>query len=101
MKAAVKFCGGCNPSYDRVEAANKLRRLLGERVEFVAPDNPAVDGIIVITGCPTACADVCAFCDKPMLFITSPESRDEVMRVIANEGVTAFLRLLSVSRTTG
>jgi len=98
MKAAVKFCGGCNPSYDRVEAAERVRHLLGEHVEFVAPDDPAVDGVIVITGCRTACADVSAFRDKPMLFITSPESRDKVVRIIEKEGMTAFSRLFSMLR---
>lgn len=26
MKVGIKYCGGCNPRYDRVAAVNQLKR---------------------------------------------------------------------------
>ena len=56
MKVRVKYCGGCNPRYDRRAVAKSLAKTLPE-AEFLEThmDGP-VDFVAVLCGCPSACA---------------------------------------------
>ena len=48
MKVGIKYCGGCNPRYDRVAAVNQLKREFPQ-VEFVsASGNPDCDIVFVV-----------------------------------------------------
>ena len=58
MKVAIKYCGGCNPDYDRVAIAKRMKQSLNGKVEFVSPDDESIDLVLVIEGCQTACADL-------------------------------------------
>ena len=42
MRIGVKYCGGCDPGYDRVALARHLRENLADRAELVAPDSEGV-----------------------------------------------------------
>ena len=55
MKAAVKFCGGCDPTFDRVEYLNQIKHAAGIRVSWIAPHEGGGDVLLVICGCPKAC----------------------------------------------
>lgn len=57
VKVGVKFCGGCNPRFDR----SSLLAQIKERYKGVALFEPAreeesYDRLLVISGCPRACA---------------------------------------------
>lgn len=54
-RLAVKFCGGCNPSFERTAVAQILRRDLPE-VSWVLPEEEA-DLLIIINGCLGSCAE--------------------------------------------
>lgn len=53
----IKYCGGCNPRYDRKAVTEKLRAAFPE-TEFVeiGDDGREFDHVIVLCGCPAACA---------------------------------------------
>jgi 4-hydroxybutyrate CoA-transferase len=51
---AVKYCGGCNPRYDRVKLAQALREDLPE-FEFSGADAPDPDFVLVVYGCQARC----------------------------------------------
>ena len=54
-RLAIKFCGGCNPVIERGEVARKIREeLAGAR--WVSWEGES-DLLVVINGCPTACAE--------------------------------------------
>lgn len=59
MRIGVKYCGGCNPRYNRTEFAARLKKELdGRSVEWVsagAAEEP-LDFVLVICGCTAACA---------------------------------------------
>ena len=57
MKVRVKYCGGCNPRYDRRAVTERLRAAFPED-EFIemGDDEGPFDHVIVICGCPAACA---------------------------------------------
>jgi len=55
MKAAVKFCGGCNPAYDRADYWDRIRRASESRIEWVPRQGEDYCALMVICGCQTAC----------------------------------------------
>lgn len=55
MKLALKYCGGCNPRYDRSRAVEELKRRL-PRLSFLRPGEAGADAALVVCGCTAACA---------------------------------------------
>lgn len=49
MKVRVKFCGGCNPRYDRVAAYEVLKE------KFDLTNEDFADYVVVLAGCRVAC----------------------------------------------
>ena len=55
LRCTVKFCGGCNPRYDRGEAYQTVRSSLSGAAEFSYPeDGASYDVLLIIRGC-TGC----------------------------------------------
>ncbi len=57
----LKYCGGCNPRYDRVALVRHIQRALGRKAAWARADHPEVQIGLVVQGCPTACADLTPF----------------------------------------
>ena len=56
MKCGVRFCGGCNPRYNRREALNVIESRFKE-IDFVnAVVGVPHDLLLVIGGCTNCCA---------------------------------------------
>ncbi|WP_319521754.1 hypothetical protein [uncultured Desulfosarcina sp.] len=93
IRVAIRYCGGCNPDYDRTGLVAEIKQTLDYRCTFDDNVGPA-DWILMINGCPTACAsmenlplDRCVTIRRPAdasLFIegirTDDESRFEPLR---------------------
>ncbi len=58
-RLAIKFCGGCNPLFERGELALKVRQGLSAS-QWVSWEEES-DLVLIINGCPTACADRAEF----------------------------------------
>jgi hypothetical protein len=57
LNCGVKFCGGCNPRYDRMEALNRLKMFFNDKVNFdYAKEDIEYDVLLVIGGCTNCCA---------------------------------------------
>jgi hypothetical protein len=56
MKCGVKFCGGCNPRYQRGDAYRAIRADLPEIDFSYAEEGVLYDQLLVIGGCPACCA---------------------------------------------
>lgn len=54
LKIGVKYCGGCNPQYDRVEMVEKIGNSLQGKAELVSPGSNGVELILAVQGCLTA-----------------------------------------------
>lgn len=82
MNIGIKYCGGCNPRYDRSDFINRLKKDLGEGHEFqVARKDNVFDTILVLCGCTSACADYSelkAIQDK--IIITEKEEYERVLK---------------------
>ena len=56
MTVKVKFCGGCNPRYDREALLGRLAETFPE-ISFRSEPVEVPDAGLVICGCDAACAD--------------------------------------------
>ena len=54
-KIALKYCGGCDPEFDRVKYFEEIQSAAGDLFEWVTLDDPDFDTVLVISGCDTAC----------------------------------------------
>lgn len=52
---ALKYCGGCNPGFDRVAYVEKIKSAAGPCIEWVTLDEGWFDAVLLVTGCDTAC----------------------------------------------
>jgi hypothetical protein len=55
-KIGIKYCGGCNPTYERVEMIQRVQSLMKDRFLFLRHDQQNLDLLVSINGCPRACA---------------------------------------------
>ena len=52
LRVGVKFCGGCNPRYDRGEALQRIRAACGDVAVFeTAAEGSRYDVLLIIRGC--------------------------------------------------
>src|SRR4030042_19569 len=56
-KNGIKYCGGCNPSYERVEMIQQVESSLKDRFIFSVNDQQDLDIMVFVCGCPRACAN--------------------------------------------
>ena len=85
LKVGIKYCGGCNPGYDRVALADYIKTSLHGRVEFVSLDSEIVDLILAVEGCKTCCADLTAFEGKRIHFISQLEDAGKFLQAFLNQ----------------
>jgi len=82
LKIGIKYCGGCNPGYDRVATAQYIEHSLHGSVEFVDLGNKDIDLVLAIEGCKTCCADLSAFEDKQVHYIARIEDAGRLLQKI-------------------
>ena len=80
MKIAIKYCGGCNPDFDRVALVKHIEERLNGKVEFVSPEDDGIDLVLAVEGCRTACADLGVFRGVKIYVISKIEDADELLR---------------------
>jgi 4-hydroxybutyrate CoA-transferase len=56
LNIGVKYCGGCNPRYDRKKFLNDLKKGVHCNFEMAQLDK-VYDMIIILCGCTSCCAD--------------------------------------------
>jgi len=56
-KVALKFCGGCDPAYDRVEYWEEIRDAAGDSIVWVSMDDDGYEVVLAINGCKKACLE--------------------------------------------
>lgn len=56
MLIGAKFCGGCNPRYDRGQYYKDTIAANSEHTFELAQEGTKYDAVLVIGGCPACCA---------------------------------------------
>ena len=57
-RIGVKYCGGCDPNYERVERVEKLAEKLKSHVQVVSYREPPYEILLVVNGCHKQCAEL-------------------------------------------
>ena len=78
-KIGLKYCGGCNPHYDRVALVEWINKELENDVDLLKPDKEGIDCLLIIAGCDTACVDLTSFKNVPVRLITCPDDAREMI----------------------
>ena len=83
LRCTVKFCGGCNPRFDRGAAYETVRSSLAGLAEFALPqEGTHYDVLLIIRGC-TGCPYLYEEVDAAHRFIiTEAEQIPEIIRNI-------------------
>ncbi|MCI7679497.1 MAG: hypothetical protein MSS48_04725 [Clostridiales bacterium] len=76
----VKFCGGCNPRYDRGALLRKIRDAQPDWSIDIAEPGTVYKHLLVICGCTSACADISDLTAERICMITAPEDAAKVIR---------------------
>ena len=84
LKVRIKYCGGCNPYYDRVALVKRIESRLQGEVEFVSTEIDGVDLILAVEGCQTACADLESYQGKTIYIISRFEDAAKFLQKIQN-----------------
>jgi hypothetical protein len=82
MRVGLKYCGGCNPEYDRVALVQHIEESLQGRVKFVSPESEGIELLLAVEGCSTACADLSAFQGMEIQVITTIEAGERFIQEI-------------------
>ncbi len=83
MLVGIKYCGGCNPRYDRGGLVARLKGALPD-VDFepVRPDK-VYDLLLVVSGCHVACADISGITSRlGLVSLSSPEHLEPAVAAI-------------------
>lgn len=72
MKRAVKYCGGCNPRYDRAAFVRHLEEKLGATLT-PAEAGTVYDELYVICGCSARCAEIAQLDADCIIVFDSPK----------------------------
>ena len=82
LKVGIKYCGGCNPDYDRVALFKSIEERLIGHVQFVSPEGADINLILAVEGCRTACADLSSFNGNKIRLITQSEDAKDFIQEI-------------------
>lgn len=56
-KIGIKYCGGCNPTYERVEMVQRVKYKLEDQFLFLRNDQQDLDAVVLVNGCPRSCVE--------------------------------------------
>ncbi len=69
----VKYCGGCNPRYERSNVVERLKEHF-PKIDIRYEKTDKADVAVIICGCPAVCADVNEYIGAYGRFIIWKES---------------------------
>ena len=82
LRVGLKYCGGCNPEYDRVAVKTQIEKSLQDKVLFVSLESDDKEMILAILGCKIACADLSVFQGMKIWKVTSVEDAKKFIKDI-------------------
>ncbi|WP_296828194.1 MaoC family dehydratase [uncultured Megasphaera sp.] len=73
MKIGIKYCGGCNPRYDRSKEVEKLKKKFPQHTFTYDTENTICDFCLLVCGCMTACADTTGIAARQFRPLLTPQ----------------------------
>lgn len=88
-RIALKYCGGCDPGFDRVKYVREIQTAAGDLIEWVTVNDPNFEAALVICGCNSACpVEEMGLADCRKIVSIRDDKRDpaEVVQNLLREG---------------
>ena len=85
MRIGIKYCGGCNPRYDRKQIVSRLREEFPDLDLFSVREGLEADLMVVICGCSTRCAEHACLKGRLGKAVVAQESDYEPLRARVSE----------------
>lgn len=82
MNISIKFCGGCNPKYDRKKFIEEIKKAKSEFEFHYANNYDVYDLLLVICGCTSSCASYKDIKRKATILVNNKSSFKEVLNEI-------------------
>ena len=73
MKIGIKYCGGCNPRYDRSHEVDKLKKRFPQHTFTYEIENTVCDICLLVCGCMTACAEETGLAARKFKKLCTPQ----------------------------
>lgn len=78
MKVGVRYCGGCNPRYDRGMAVKSFKEKHVELDVRTAAEGEEYDLLLVVGGCSACCASYEQFAAEKIVKLWTAEAFEEI-----------------------
>ena len=85
IKVGIKYCGGCNPVYDRVAAVKEMEERLRGKAVLVPWHDDSADAVVIVAGCATSCVDGEPFAGRPLWRVNRPEDMESVLKELEDK----------------
>jgi acyl dehydratase len=72
MNIGIKYCGGCNPRYDRTREVQRFITCFPQHTFTYTPEQTVCDVCLLVCGCQTACAESSGLAVKEIKTLCSP-----------------------------
>lgn len=85
MEIGIRYCGGCNPSYDRKEFATNLINDIDNTHNFeIAKESKEYDYLILVCGCLNCCVGHEKYISNNKILIKSIKDYDKLISNLKN-----------------
>ncbi len=75
-RIGVRYCGGCNPRFDRVALEKQIEARFPDCIFKVAEAGTGCDAVLVICGCPARCVNVADLAQIPLVMVAYQDTPD-------------------------
>ena len=82
MRIGVKYCGGCNPRFDRRVALDEIKEAVPSAQIMSAEDEGIYDVLLVLGGCPNCCADIEPYSFLSLISVWAPSQIEQAIRAL-------------------
>jgi hypothetical protein len=79
----LKFCGGCDCTYDRLSHWERIKAAAAGRIQWVTLEDPHYDAVLMIHGCPVACPEKQLDPLYAKVLVSVMDDRTDSRRVVA------------------
>ena len=90
-KVGLKFCGGCDCTYDRLSHWEKIKAEAAGRIQWVTLEDPHYDAVLMIHGCPVACPEKQLDPLYAKILVSVMDDRTDSRHVVAKLMEKAFI----------
>ena len=88
VTVGVRYCGGCNPRFDRAEGVRRLAAACpGASVESAEPGR-MYDLLLIVGGCSACCADQTGLTGRAVVEIRQEQDFERALALLRGAGGT-------------